>query len=173
MADIRCFVFDVDGVLTDGRLHYGGDAEPLRSFHVHDGFAIRWLERLGVTTVILTGKTSRGVQVRAEELGIVHVIQGSRDKLADLRELLARIDVRLDEVAMIGDDLLDLPVLRTCGCPIATANAVAEAKAAARYVTSKAGGDGAVREAIEHVLRADGRWSRVLEHYGVPNGGAS
>lgn len=167
MSAIRCIVFDIDGVLTDGRLYYGGSGEPMRVFHVHDGFAISRLERLGLTTVILTGKTSRGVEARAAELGISHVIQGSRDKLGDLRALIGGLGIKLEEVAMIADDLPDLPVLRACGMPIATANAVSEVKAAARYVTSRAGGDGAAREALEYMLRADGRWERVLADYGA------
>jgi 3-deoxy-D-manno-octulosonate 8-phosphate phosphatase (KDO 8-P phosphatase) len=169
MADIRCVVFDVDGVLTDGRLYYRAQDEPLRAFHVHDGFAICWLERLGITPVILTGKSSTGVATRAAELGIRHVLQGSQDKLADLQALLAKLGlgIGLDQVAMIGDDLPDLPVLRACGYPIAVANAVAEVRAAARYVTEKPGGDGAVREALEHLLRGNGRWAEVLAHYGA------
>lgn len=167
MADIRCVVFDVDGVLTDGRLFYGRRAEPLRAFHVHDGFAIHWLERLGISAVILTGKSSVAVEARAAEIGVPHVIQGSRDKLADLKALLRKLELELEQVAMIADDLPDLPVLQTCGYPIAVANAVPEVKAVARYVTEKPGGDGAVREALEHLLRADGRWSQVLAHYGA------
>ena len=167
MAEIRCVIFDVDGVLTDGRLFYGGRNEALRAFHVHDGFAIHWLERLGITPVILTGKSSIGVEARAAELGIEHVIQGSRDKLADLNRLLETLEIKIDEVAMIGDDLPDLPVLMVCGYPIAVANAVVEVKAAAKYVTEQTGGRGAVREALEHLLRADGRWSQVLTHYGA------
>ena len=167
MADIRCVVFDVDGVLTDGRLFYGRRAEPLRAFHVHDGFAIHWLERLGISAVILTGKSSAGVETRAAEIGIPYVVQGSRDKLADLKALLRKLELELEQVAMIADDLPDLPVLQTCGYPIAVANAVPEVKAVARYVTEKPGGDGAVREALEHLLRADGRWSQVLAHYGA------
>jgi 3-deoxy-D-manno-octulosonate 8-phosphate phosphatase (KDO 8-P phosphatase) len=167
MAGIRCIVFDVDGVLTDGRLFYGKLPEPLRAFHVHDGFAIHWLQRLGVVPAILTGKTSEGVAARAAELGIPHVIQGSRDKLADLTPLLERLKITLEETAMIGDDLPDLPVLRVCGYPIAVANATPEVKAAARYVTRMTGGNGAVREALEHLLRADGRWTSVLACYGA------
>ena len=167
MADIRCVVVDVDGVLTDGRLYVGERDEPLRAFHVHDGFAIRCLEQLDITPVILTGKSSTGVATRAAELGIPHIIQGSQDKLADLKALLAKLRLELDQVAMIGDDLPDLPVLQACGYPIAVANAVPEVKAVARYVTKQPGGDGAVREALEHLLRGNGRWAEVLARYGA------
>ena len=165
MAGIRCVVLDVDGVLTDGRMVYGEDGEPQRTFHVHDGLAIHWFQRLGGVVVILTGKTSQAVERRAAELGIRHVIQGSRDKGGDLRRLLAELGIEPAEVAVVADDIIDLPALRLCGYPIAVANAFEGVKAAAQYVTSKAGGDGAVREAIEHLLRADGRWQQVLAHY--------
>lgn len=164
---IDCLVLDVDGVLTDGRLWYRGDAEPARAFHTQDGFAIRWFLRLGGEVILLTGKRSIGVAVRAAELGIRHVLQGSEDKLADLSGRLATLSISLPRVAMIGDDLPDLPVLRACGLPIAVANAVDDVKAVCGFVTRRPGGQGAVREAIEHILRADGRWSRVLEHYGA------
>ncbi|MFH1746691.1 MAG: HAD hydrolase family protein [Planctomycetota bacterium] len=165
MKDIRCLCLDVDGVLTDGRIFMTEDGRSGRAFHVHDGFAIHWFQRLGGTAVIVSGKESPAVTARARELGIEHVIQGSRRKLDDLQQLLARLELKLEQVAMIGDDLLDLPILRRCGFPIAVANAVAEVKAAARLVTTQTGGHGAVREAIEHLLRANGRWHEVLEHY--------
>jgi 3-deoxy-D-manno-octulosonate 8-phosphate phosphatase (KDO 8-P phosphatase) len=165
MAEIRCVVMDVDGVLTDGRLLYGGRTEPLRAFHVHDGLAVEWFQKLGGVAVILSGKTSPAIEARAAELGIRHVIQGSADKLADLKRLLAKLPIEPERVAMIADDLPDLPALRLCGYPIAVANAVEAVKSVARYVTERSGGQGAVREAIEHLLRADGRWARVLAHY--------
>lgn len=163
---IRCLCLDVDGVLTDGRLYVDESGRTTRAYHIQDGLAIRWFQRLGGTAVLLTGKRSPGIQARAAELDIPHVIQASQDKLADLESLLARLDIPLSAVAAIGDDLPDLPVLRRCGYPMAVANAVAEVKAAARYVTQRAGGRGAVREALEHLLRVTGQWERVLEYYG-------
>jgi 3-deoxy-D-manno-octulosonate 8-phosphate phosphatase (KDO 8-P phosphatase) len=165
MAEIRCLVLDVDGVLTDGRLLYGG-SEPLRAFHVHDGLAVAWFQKLGGVVAILSGKKSAAIEARAAELGIRHVIQGSSDKLADLKTLLAKLEIPPEHVAMVADDLPDLPALRLCGYPIAVANAVKEVKSAARFVTERAGGHGAVREAIEHLLRAAGNWDRVLAQYG-------
>jgi 3-deoxy-D-manno-octulosonate 8-phosphate phosphatase (KDO 8-P phosphatase) len=165
MDDIRCVVLDVDGVLTDGRLWYAAHARPLRAFHVHDGLAVEWFQRLGGVVAILSGKKSAAIESRAAEIGIRHVVQGSEDKLADLKELLSKLKVEPSETAMVADDLPDLPALQFCGHPIAVANAVAEVKTVARYVTEKRGGDGAVREAIEHLLRAAGRWTEVLAHY--------
>ena len=167
MADIRCLVLDVDGVLTDGRLLYAGHARPLRAFHVHDGLAVEWFQRLGGVVAILSGKRSAAIKLRATEIGIRHVIQGSRDKLTALERLLSKLGIAPQQVAMIGDDLPDLPALRLCGYPVAVANAVPEVKAVARYVTERNGGDGAVREAVEHLLRVAGRWEEVLEHYGA------
>jgi 3-deoxy-D-manno-octulosonate 8-phosphate phosphatase (KDO 8-P phosphatase) len=167
MKEIRCLCLDCDGVLTDGRILTAADGSSARSFHVHDGFAIRWFQKLGGQVVIISGKDSPAVYARARELGITHVIQGSTDKLRDIAPVLAAIGVDLSQVAMIGDDLPDLPIMRRCAFPIAVANAVAEVQAAARYVTARAGGDGAVREAVEQILRAAGRWQEVLEHYGA------
>ena len=168
MNDIRWLCLDCDGVLTDGRIHMGADGRSSRAFHVHDGFAIRCFQKLGGVVAIISGKDSPAVGARAEELGIAQVIQGSSDKLADLNALLSGTGVNPRQVAMIGDDLPDLPILHNCGYPIAVANAVDEVKAAARYVTRRPGGDGAVREAIEHLLRAAGRWHEILEHYSAP-----
>ena len=171
MATIRCLAMDVDGVLTDGRLWYGAQPEPLRAFHIHDGLAIRWFARLGGIPVIVTGKRSEGVAHRARELGIEYVIQGSDDKRGDLERLLERLGVTAAQTCMIGDDLPDIPPMRAVGYPIAVANAVAEVKAAACWTTTRSGGQGAVREAIEHLLRADNRWQEVLAAFEpIPSG---
>lgn len=165
MSVSRLLALDVDGVLTDGQLYYGEQAEPLRAFHIHDGLAIQWFQRLGGTVAIITGKTSEAVSRRAAELRIAAVVQGSEDKGRDLRRIAAQLGIPIEETAMIGDDLPDLPAMRTCGFPIAVANAVAEVKAVARYVTQRSGGAGAVREAIEFMLRGAGVWARVEQHY--------
>jgi 3-deoxy-D-manno-octulosonate 8-phosphate phosphatase (KDO 8-P phosphatase) len=164
-SEIRCVCLDVDGVLTDGRMLVDEEGRPLRAFHIQDGLAIRWFQRLGGTVVILTGKQSQGVQARARELGIQHVIQNSEDKLADLTRLLDELKIPLAQTAMIGDDLPDLPVMMRCGYPIAVANGVAEVRHIARFVTDGRGGEGAAREAIEHLLKVAGRWHEVVDHY--------
>lgn len=172
MPEIRCVCLDVDGVLTDGRIFVDADGRSARAFYVQDGLAIRWFQKLGGLVVILSGKRSDAVAARARDLGVQHVIQGSADKLADLRTLAGRLQVQLSEIACIGDDLPDLPLLRACGFPIAVANAAPEVKAAAQLVTQRCGGQGAVREAIEHVLIRSGGWRDVLKFYGVtPDGG--
>ncbi len=163
--DIRYLLLDVDGVLTDGTLLYGRLAEPLRSFHIHDGLAIEWFQRLGGQVIIVTAKRSDAVEQRARELGVRHVVQASRNKRRDAERVLSALHASWQQVAAIGDDLPDLPVLRACDYPMAPANAVAEVRQAARYVTTAPGGHGAVREAIEHLLRQTGRWKEVLDSY--------
>ena len=166
MSEIRCLCLDVDGVLTDGRVSIDEEGRPLRAFHIRDGLAIRWFQRLGGTVVFLTGKESRGLKHRAEDLDVEHVIQGSDDKLGDLTKYLDdKLKISLANTAMIGDDLPDLPVLERCGYPMAVADAAAEVRHAARFVTSLGGGCGAVREAIEHLLKIAGRWNEVVGHY--------
>lgn len=172
MNDIRCLVLDVDGVLTDGGLYTDDTGRQSRRFHVHDGFAIHWFQRLGGVVILCSGKVSDAVAARARELSIAHVIQGSRDKVVDLETLLRQLGLRWEQVAMVADDLPDVPVLRVCGYPIAVANAVEEVRAAARWVTGLAGGRGAVREAVEHLLRASGRWNEVVAHYAADARGA-
>lgn len=173
MQQIDILALDVDGVLTDGRLLYGVGDEPLRAFHVHDGLAIDGFQRVGGTVVIVTAKKSRAVAARAGDLRIRHVIQGSKDKLGDVQRLLGELRRDLSSLAMIGDDLPDLPLMRACGYAIAPANAAEEVRSAARYVTARRGGKGAVREAVEHLLRADGRWAKVLAAYEGGAQGAS
>lgn len=155
-------LLDVDGVLTDGRLYFGGAGEPLRAFDIQDGFAIRWYQQLGGVVGIVTGKESQAVRARAAELDIRHVVQGSRDKHADATRICETAGASLASAAAMGDDLPDLPMLLHCGYPLAPANAVPEVRAAARYVTGRPGGRGAVREAIEHLLRRAGMWERVV-----------
>lgn len=164
--EIQYLLLDVDGVLTDGTLTYGRLAEPLRSFNIHDGLAIEWFQRLGGQVVIVTAKRSDAVEQRARELGVRHVVQASRNKLRDSERVLGGLNASWQHVAAMGDDLPDLPVLRACAYPIAPANAVAEVREVARYVTQTPGGRGAVREAIEHLLREAGKWDEVVRSYG-------
>lgn len=166
---LRTLVLDVDGVLTDGRLLFTEDGRSGRAFHVHDGLAIEWFQRLIGPVVLLSSKDSPAVSARATELRIARVMQGSRDKLADLSAALPEMGLGWDATAAMGDDLPDLPVLRRCGYALAPANAVGEVRSAAHYVTAAAGGHGAVREAIEHLLRGMGRWQEVVRHYGAPD----
>lgn len=163
--DIRCLCLDVDGVLTTGHVFFDDAGCGGRQFHVHDGFAMRCFMDLGGTIIICSGKTSAAVAARMAELGVTHVMQGSRDKLADVQACLAPLGISLAQTAVMGDDLPDLALMRRCGFPVAVANAAAEVKAAAWLVTDRSGGAGAVREAIEHILRAAGRWAEVVRRW--------
>ncbi len=162
---IRVLGLDVDGVLTDGGLYYDDSGRGLRRFNVLDGFAMRWFQKLGGKLFIISGKDSPAVAARAAELQVDHVIQGSRDKLCDLLALLPALGAELPEIAFLGDDLPDLPLMLRCGYPMAVADAEPAITRAARYVTRRAGGHGAVRDCIEHLLSADGRWAEVERHY--------
>ncbi len=161
-TDIRLLVLDVDGVLTDGGIVLDARGEEAKRFHVRDGTGLRVWMRLGGSVALITGRRGGAVAARARELEIEHLIQGSRDKGAALEELLERVGVDADKAAAIGDDLPDLPLLRRAGYPMAVADAAPEVQAAARFVTSLPGGHGAVREAIEHLLRSAGRWDEAV-----------
>lgn len=155
-------VLDVDGVLTDGGLYVADDGTPSKKFNVKDGLGIKLAQRLGIQVAILTGKTSGVVEHRAKELGIEHVIQGSGDKGDDLNALSRATGVPLTETAMMGDDLPDLPAFAAAGYAIAVGDAVDEVKAVANFVTQAKGGRGAVREAVEHLLKTQGKWDAAL-----------
>jgi 3-deoxy-D-manno-octulosonate 8-phosphate phosphatase (KDO 8-P phosphatase) len=159
-AAIELLVLDVDGVLTDGRIIYTDAGHEIKSFHVRDGTGIKVWRLSGKRAAILTGRSSQTVSRRAAELGIDFVSQGHDKKLEGFRRILSDAGLRADQVCMVGDDLPDLPVMRECGIAIAVANAAPELKAMATYVTSLPGGDGAVREVIEWLMRGQGKWER-------------
>ncbi|MFN2433121.1 MAG: KdsC family phosphatase [Gemmatimonadota bacterium] len=162
---LRLFVFDVDGVLTDGAIYLGpGDLE-LKRFAVEDGTAFKLLEGLGRELAIVSGRRSAVVVKRARELGVRHVFQGVGDKERCIADLCRRRGLALERVFFQGDDLIDLPALRRVGCPVAPANAPAEVRAAALFVTPRAGGEGAVRDAVEWALRGAGLYDRAVQAY--------
>lgn len=169
-ARVRLVALDVDGVLTDGGLYMGattaGDVVEMKRFDITDGLGIQLLRDAGVEVAIVTGRSSEAVRLRAAELGIRECHQGaSPSKLPVLQGVAARLGVPLAEVAFVGDDLADLPVLREVGLPAAVANAVGEVRAVARWVSGRKGGAGAVREFAEFLLRARGGWAEAVEGY--------
>jgi 3-deoxy-D-manno-octulosonate 8-phosphate phosphatase (KDO 8-P phosphatase) len=164
-AAIELLLLDVDGVLTDGSIVYADDGTEIKTFHVRDGSGLKLWVREGKRAAVLSGRKSRAVKVRAVELGIDPIIQGAADKLGAYRKLLAGAGLRPEQVAFVGDDLPDLPLLRHCGLAVAVADACAEVRAEAHYVTRAPGGRGAVREVIELILRCQGRWQAVVERY--------
>jgi 3-deoxy-D-manno-octulosonate 8-phosphate phosphatase (KDO 8-P phosphatase) len=150
----KLLVLDVDGVLTDGRLHYGPRGEQTKVFHVRDGHGIKQVAKAGVTVAIISGRKSAAVARRARDLGIKFVFQGVDDKLSVFRKLAKQRQVEIAECVCIGDDTPDAPLLAACGVGVAVADAHADALAAADLVTSRNGGQGAVRELCDWLMAA-------------------
>lgn len=150
---IKMLVMDVDGTLTDGCIYIGAEGEVMKAFHVQDGYAIaHLLPKLGITPVIITGRSSKIVEKRASELKITHLHQGISDKLEKLKEVAAQLGVSSDEIAYIGDDLNDLDCIRYCGHTACPADAVPEVLRSVDYICKRSGGRGAVREYISTLL---------------------
>ncbi|MCS6863501.1 MAG: HAD hydrolase family protein [Gemmataceae bacterium] len=171
---VALLVLDVDGVLTDGSIVYLDDGREMKRFHVRDGSGLKLWHTAGKQTAVISGRHSPAVSRRAEELGIQRVIQGCDDKRAGLAEILSALRLTPQQVAVIGDDLADVPLFRDCGVAIAVADACPEARASADYVTLTRGGQGAVREAIEWLLQQQGLWDQLIARYtqtahGEPN----
>ncbi|MCO5787286.1 phenylphosphate carboxylase subunit delta [Pseudomonas sp. G11-1] len=154
--NIRLAIFDVDGVLTDGRLYFMPDGTEFKSFNTLDGHGIKMLIASGVQTAIISGRNSPLVERRAANLGIQHLIQGREDKLTALAELRALVPVEMEQIAFLGDDLPDLPVMRRVGLGMAVGTADTFVRQHAHGVTSNAGGAGAAREFCELIMRAQG-----------------
>src|SRR6516164_6485505 len=195
---IKLILFDVDGVLTDGKLFFipapagftpttaqqaakhGGEggfglSSPstieVKGFHAHDGTAISLARLAGIKTGLITKRISETVALRARDLKLDHVYQGIQDKAGVFRQILEKDGITAAEAAFVGDDVIDLPVMRLCGFAIAVKNARPEVKAEAHWVTPHAGGDGAARDAVEYILKAQGRWTKVVEEYTIERGG--
>lgn len=162
---IEMLVLDVDGVLSDGRIVYTDGGEELKAFHVRDGSGLKLWTSLGKRAGIITGRRSAIVERRAKELDIAHVVQGAEDKKTVLLHMLAAVGLTPAQTCAIGDDIVDVPMLRTCGLAVAVADACPEAKEDADYVTEARGGRGAVRETIEVILRAQGSWQTLVARY--------
>ena len=154
---LRLAIFDVDGVMTDGTLYIGPQGEAFKAFNILDGHGLKMLQSSGVATAIISGRSSEAVSRRAAELSIAHVVQGSRDKVADFERLTRALGIEPAACSYMGDDLPDLALMRLCGLAVAVANAVDAVKQAAHYVTRAPGGRGAVREFSDLVLAARGQ----------------
>lgn len=164
-ARIKLLLMDCDGVLTDGRIWiFEGDDEQ-KGFHTRDGLGIDLWHRAGWQSGIISGHVSAAVERRAKQLGMTFIRQGCDDKQAAFSEMLAQAGVTVAEVAYVGDDLNDIPLLRQSGLAIAVADAAAETRAHAHYVTSAPGGFGAIREAVELILKAQRRWDELVQSY--------
>ncbi|WP_455379929.1 KdsC family phosphatase [Acidihalobacter prosperus] len=162
---IQLMIFDVDGVLTNGGLILGDDGQEYKIFNSRDGHGIRMLSECGITPALLTGRNSKVVAHRAQDLNIEHVIQGRRNKLPAFEELLAALELSPEAAAFVGDDWVDLPIMRRAGLGIAVADAAPEVCANAHWVTTRAGGRGAAREACELLIKAQGHYERLTAGY--------
>lgn len=162
---VRVAFFDVDGVLTDGGLYISEEGETLKRFHILDGLGLKLLQRGGITPAVVTGRDSKPLRARLQALGVTHVHYGTEDKAPAAQKVLDALGLDWSQAAAIGDDWPDLPVLRRCAFAAAPANAHAEVKAAAAYVTAARGGEGAVREFCDLLLVAAGRYAQLLEAY--------
>jgi 3-deoxy-D-manno-octulosonate 8-phosphate phosphatase (KDO 8-P phosphatase) len=164
-ADIKLLVLDVDGVMTDGTITINADNSESKSFNSLDGHGIRMWQRAGLKVAILSGRNSAPTYYRAAQLNIEYVFQDCHDKLPVLKKLIEQLSLKPQQVAFVGDDVPDLPVLRYVGFAASVANAVEEVKDCADYVTNLPGGKGAVREVIEHILKKSGKWQELMERY--------
>ena len=163
--DVRMIVFDVDGVLTDGSLFYDNQGQEYKAFNSRDGHGIKMLRASGVETGIITGRTSQIVLHRARNLGIEHIYQGAEDKLEALQNLLQETGLTPDQIAYMGDDVVDLPVLNRCGLAITVPDAPDEVKARCHVVTQAGAGRGAAREVCELIMHAQGTWASQMALY--------
>jgi 3-deoxy-D-manno-octulosonate 8-phosphate phosphatase (KDO 8-P phosphatase) len=195
---IKLILFDVDGVLTDGKIwifpapsgaqqsvleqsaqHGGAGGFGLHStslieakgFHAHDGTAISLARLAGLKTGLITKRISETVALRARDLKLDYVHQGIQDKLSVFRAILEKEGIAASEAAFVGDDVIDMPVMRRCGFAVAVKNARPEVKAEAHWITPHAGGDGAARDAVEYILKAQGKWKKVVDEYILERGG--
>jgi 3-deoxy-D-manno-octulosonate 8-phosphate phosphatase (KDO 8-P phosphatase) len=168
---IRLILMDVDGVLTDGKYfhvpHPQGGLFEVKMFDSQDGIALQWLHRAGIKTGLISGRDAESTRERARSSHIAYCYMGSTEKLPIFQEILADSGLQPEQIAYIGDDLTDAILMKRVGLAVAVANAAPEVKAVAHYVTSAPGGSGAVREATELILDAQGLWEQILRHYEV------
>ena len=162
---IRCLVLDVDGVLTKGEIIYTSTGEEIKAFHAKDGLGLTLAHTMGLYTAIITGRTSPMVERRVKELKISHLQMGSHNKSEGLQELLKVLPITADEVAYIGDDLNDLGIMSKVGLPITPQDGAKEVKDIAHYICQAKGGEGAVREAVEYILKHEGLWEEAVRKY--------
>jgi 3-deoxy-D-manno-octulosonate 8-phosphate phosphatase (KDO 8-P phosphatase) len=162
---VQLLILDVDGVLTNGRLYYGADGDELKAFHIRDGLGLKMLLATSVKVAIVTGRTSRAVALRAENLGVRYVFQGVNDKLGAFEQLLQQLSLPAGAAAAMGDDLPDLPVLRRCGLAACVPEAPALIRSHSHYISESSGGAGAVRELCELLMAAQGTLEASMQEY--------
>ncbi len=164
-AQIKLIIFDVDGVLTDGRLIFGDDGQEYKAFHSRDGHGMKMLQASGVAIGIITGRSSKVVEHRMRNLGIEHVYQGRLEKLPAFQQLIAKLELQPEQVAYVGDDVVDLPIMLRVGLAVATADAHALVTRHAHWQTPSKGGHGAARDICELIMEAQGTLDRAMQPY--------
>lgn len=164
-SKIKLLLLDVDGVLTDGRIIYDSQGRDSKFFDVHDGLGIYVLHKFGIKTILITAKNSKTLAPRAKDMRVAEVFADIFPKCAVLEKILKKYNLGSDEVCFVGDDLVDLSIMRKVGLPVAVANAVFEIKEVASFVTNRTGGRGAVREVVELILKSQGKWEDILKFY--------
>lgn len=162
---LKLFLMDVDGVLTDGRLYYTPEGEEIKVFNVRDGLGIKLAQKANIKVGVISGRKSKALLKRLEELGLDEVHLGVYEKLPVLERILEKYGLDYEEVAFLGDDLVDIPLLKRVGFPMVVGDAPKEVKNFALYITKAKGGEGAVREALEYVLKLRGEWEQLLSYY--------
>ncbi|MFZ3072003.1 MAG: HAD-IIIA family hydrolase [Thermodesulfobacteriota bacterium] len=162
---IKLLVMDCDGVLTDGGIIYDCEGREIKVFNVRDGHGIKLLKRAGLDCAVITARSSEALKKRCAELSITMLYQGALDKRAAYEDILARTGFRAEETAFVGDDLVDIPVMRRAGFAVSVRDGVKEVKKAAHYRTECCGGRGAIREVIEILLKTQGKWGDILKGY--------
>lgn len=167
IRSIRILILDVDGVMTDGRIIMDDKGCEVKNFNVKDGHGIKMLMRYGVDIILLTGRRSNVVEHRARDLGIVEVYQGIFNKVEIFNEILLKKALNSEQIAFIGDDIVDIPLLKRVGFSVAVADASEDVKRSVDYITSKKGGSGAVREICELILRCQDKWVDVVKRYDI------
>lgn len=165
LAHIKLLILDVDGVMTDGRIIYDANGTESKFFNVKDGHGIKMVQRAGITVAIISGRQSQVVELRARELGIDNVYQGALDKLGPFQEILATTGLDASQVAFMGDDVIDLPIIRRVGFAAAPRDAVDEVLDAVHFTARNRGGWGAVRELCDLLLKGIGRWDEITSRY--------
>jgi 3-deoxy-D-manno-octulosonate 8-phosphate phosphatase (KDO 8-P phosphatase) len=162
---VQLMIFDVDGILTDGSLHFGPDGEIMKTFNVLDGQGIKLLQQAGIATAIISARQSAIVTRRATDLGISHIRQGIHDKKSSFLQLIADLKLPASACGFIGDDVIDLPILMRCGFAASVPNAHAEVRQRVHYVTTAGGGKGAAREICDFILHAQDKYELALQNY--------
>jgi len=164
---VKLLLLDVDGVLTDGRIIYDSQGGDMKFFDVHDGLGVYALRKAGIKTVLITAKGSRSISPRARDMRVEEVFENISPKSAVLEKILKKYKADIDEVCFVGDDLVDLCLMKRVGFPVAVFNAAPEVKQAAFYITLREGGRGAVREIAELILKSQDKWKEILEFYDI------